>query len=434
MKKLAVCLAFFLLLCGCGMQETTYIVVEPHSEDYGTEIDSDTVTVGSYLSLRNAILSMVEDYTQEGVIRAESYSGNISEDISKAVSEVTSSTPLGTYAVASITYDYSRIVSYYEIHININYQRTQDEVASIIHIADTDALQEKLSGAMEAYSTRLLLMVDNYQSFDMEAAIQEIFLAHPEFALELPEVSVDLYPSVGTQRILDIRLTYTHTPEELAGYRDELADQIDRLANLYNKIPADMDRARRIYNRLGRNAVLELYSNQSLSGSAYSALVESSATTYGFAQAYRLLSEACGMPCQLVSGWKNGMVYYWCLAELDGESYYIDPSLMVTGQSVDYFLMGDLELSENGYYTGNSGSYPAVQLPDELRPPEETEEEVPEEETEEESETEFEVSEATFESEEGMESEERPESESEGNEIADNYAAAEPDTADHPAP
>ena len=81
---------------GCGLlRETSYVVVVPHDEDYQVSVDSDVLVVSSYLSLKNAILSMVQDCRDEGVIRAEHYTGELSEDLSQAVNEVTQMSPVG---------------------------------------------------------------------------------------------------------------------------------------------------------------------------------------------------------------------------------------------------------------------------------------------------------------------------------------------------
>ena len=370
MKRLVLCTLLLTLLCGCGfLREKSYVVVEPHNEDYGISVDSDVLTVNSYLSLKNAISNMVEDGVEEGVIRAESYSGNLSDDLSQAVYEVSELSPLGAYAVNTMTYDYSRIVSYYEIHINTTYKRTKEEIRSIDYVTDVDALRGKLQEAMETYAPKLVLRIGDYNTFDLEAEVEEIYLDHPEFALELPEVSMEIYPDNGMQRVLEIKFTYTHSAQELMDYQEELMEQLEQLSLIYGSSNAEYTNARRFYNRLGRDAVLDPLrdDSSSMANSAYGALVEGHATSYGFAQAYRLLLESCEIPCQLISGQKNGMAQYWCLIEIEGSDFYVDPSNAAGGQNQDDFLMGNAELDEGGYYMWNAEDYPVVELPDYLK-------------------------------------------------------------------
>ena len=369
LRRISICIMFLVVLCGCGLlRENSYVVVKPHNEEYEVSVDSDVITVSSYLSLKNAILNMVEDGNEEGVIRAEAYSGNISEDLRQAVYEVSKLSPLGAYAVSTMTYDYSRIVSYYEIHINTTFRRTQEEIRSIEYVTDIEALRTKLQEAMETYETKIILHVGDYDSFDLQSEIETIYLEHPEFALELPEASMDLYPENGTQRIIEIKFSYIHSTQELMECRDELREQLDQISLIYGSSNTDYNNARRFYNRLGRDAILEQTQDdsRSLVNSVYGVLIEECATSYGFAQAYRLLLESCEIPCQLIAGQKNGAVQYWCLAEIDGSYFYVDPSMAAGGENRDDFLMGNAELEENGY-VWDAENYPLVELPEYLK-------------------------------------------------------------------
>ncbi len=369
MKRLWLPLLCLLLLCGCGfLRENSYTVVEPHDEDYGISVDSDIMTVSSYLSLKNAILNLVEDGSSQGVIRAESYSGDLADDLSHAVQEVSKGTPLGAYAVTSMTYDYSKIVSYYEIHINTTFCRTQEEIQNITYVTDMDALREKLREAVAEFSPKLVLQVGAYDALDLEAELQELYEDRPELELEHPVTSLELYPETGTQRILEITFTYAYSAETLLAYQAELLDKVELLASIYGCTSMDMVNAGRLFTRLGRNAVLEQLTegSSSFSGSAYGVLVAEKGNCHGFAQAYRLLLDRCGIPCTLVSGQWNGVDHEWCMAKLDGNWYYIDPSLSAGGY--DFFLMGDEELESYGYYIWNASDYPSVELPPYWKP------------------------------------------------------------------
>lgn len=377
MKRLTVCAILLLTLCGCGfLQENSYVVVEPHDEDYDVALDSDVLIVNSYLSLKNAILNMVEDATEEGIIRAEAYSGNLAEDLSQAVYEVSKVSPLGTYAVSSMTYDYSKIVSYYEVHINTTFKRTREEIQSIVYVTDMDALRAKLQEAMANYETRLVLRIGDYTSIDLEEEVDTVYLEHPEFVFERPNTSLELYPESGTQRILEIRFTYVHSAEELAECQKILQERLEQLSLIYGSSNSDLTNAKRFYNRLGRDAVVEQTQDgsRSLTNSAYGVLMEERATSYGFAQMYRLLLESCDIPCQLIAGQKDGAPQYWCLIELDGAWFYVDPSTAVGQENSEYFLMGNAELEKNGYYMWNASDYPVVELPEHLKAPSDNDE------------------------------------------------------------
>ena len=371
MKRIAFCFLLICTFCGCGLlRETSYVAVEPHNEDYGVAMDSDVLTVSSYLSLKNALLNVIQDGNEDVVIRAESYSGNLGDDLSQAVHEVANMSPLGAYAVSSMTYDYSRIVNYYEIHMNVAYKRTRDEIQSILYASDMNAVLASIRQAMQSYESRLLLRVGDYHAMDLAAAIETIYLEHPEYCMELPSTNMELFPESGTQRILEITFDYALTAEEQLERRTRMEAQIEAIVSLYGNANKDLTNARRLYERLGRNAVLEPIQNGNLfyTSAAYEALIEERSSSYGYAQAYRLLLDACGISCQLISGQKNGMTHYWCLIRIDGNYYYVDPS-QATGTSPGMsFLMGNRELEWGGYFLWDDSVYPSVELPWYLKP------------------------------------------------------------------
>ncbi len=371
MKRFVICLIQLLCLCGCGfLQGTTYVMVEPHDDQIEITMNSDMTTVSSYLSLKNAILTMIEEGIKDGVIRAEAYRGSLASDMDQAVDEVLNHSPLGAFAVDHMTYDYSKIVSYYEIHINISFRRSLEEIHSVVYVNDINALRGKLQEAMSTYEPTLLLRLGDFQPFDLRDEITNIYLEHPEFALENPETTMEVYPENGTQRILEIRFIYRNLPEKLMEYQHDLNQQVEQLSAIYGSASTDMTNAKRLYTRLGRDAALvpDMEYDSLLANSAYGALVENYATCYGFAQAYKLLLQSCEIDCKIIAGTKDGAEHYWCLARIDDAYYYVDPSNAVGTQNMDYFLMGSDELEAQGYLMWNTADLPYVKLPEYMKP------------------------------------------------------------------
>lgn len=371
MKRFTICMVLMLSLCGCGvLRQTAYIAVEPHDEDYGFSVDSDTVTVNSYLSLKNAILNFVEDGIKDGSIRAESYRGNLADDLEQAVNEVSQLTPLGAFAVDHMTYDYSKIVSYYEIHINTVFRRSLDEIRVITYVNDLDGVREQLQNAMEHYSSSLFLQIGDYEPFDLEDEVQKIYQEHPEFAFEKPDVTMEMYPEMGTQRILEIRFSYRYDARQLQECQKQVGQALDQISVIYGSSHSEFTNARRFYSRLGRDSMLSPDDGGAtpLTNSVYGLLMEDYATSYGFAQTYALLLRSCEMECSLITGQKNGEVHSWCLIRVDGEYYYVDPSMAAGAAGTAFFLMGTQELEDNGYSFGSASDLPVVELPAYLKP------------------------------------------------------------------
>lgn len=352
MKKLLIYVLILCLLCGCApFRSNTYVVVEPHDEDYEVAIDSNAVTVNSYLGLKNAITDMVEEGVTDGVIRAEAYSGDVTDDIDRAVYEIWRGDPLGAFAVDYMTYDCSKIVSYYELHIHATYRRTPEEIASVEYVSNVDGIKDRMRETMSRYDSVLRVRVSDYQDVDYEALVSELFWENPEFALEKPDVTVTSYPESGSQRILEIQFTYDTPQEDLVSMQQVAEERLEYLVWLYGSDNDDMVSARRFYNRLIRDG--ELFNSQSdevgMADSIYGAIIENSATSYGYAQTYYLMLQARNIPCELVSMNYMGQMRYVCLVTLDEKDYYVDPVRGIMEPESAPFLMEPFELGMSGY-------------------------------------------------------------------------------------
>lgn len=340
------------LLSGCSLWGgREYIRVQPHDEGYEVAVDSNAITISSYLGLKNAILGFVEEGVEDGVIRAEAYPGEITEDLDDAVYEVWRSDPIGAYAVDYMTYDCSKIVNQYEIHIHTTYRRSVEEIESIGYASDMDTVRVRLADAMEEYQSILTLRVGDYQEFDIEAVLADIYIENPEFAVEHPNVSLTTYPENGSQRILEISFAYSLDQETLMECRSDAEEILSLISKLYGSNNDDVFCARRLYDRVRRDGVLlnQQQSDSIYADSVYGALVEDSATSLGYAQAYLLLLDSKDISGSLVESTYMGQKHYICRLILEDEVYYADPSPSVVQSDYDSFMMTEEALSAYGY-------------------------------------------------------------------------------------
>lgn len=326
MKKILALLLTLTLLSGCGfLGDRSYTVVTPHDEEAGVTVDADSMTVSSFLSLKNAILRLVEETVEEGVIRAESYSGDLSEDLRNAVYEVSRADPLGAFAVDYMTYDYSQIVGYSEIHIHTTYQRSLEEIQSIVNTSGTDGVKRALQEAMENYDPILRLRIGDYSGIHVQTLVREVFYDHPEFALELPETETVTYPESGTRRILEIRFHYRHSRDLLQRYREEMAETVESLAGLYGSSNSQMVCAQRLLNRICRDGIVT-EEGEGLNDSVYGALLKGEASAYAYAQSYLQMLKARNISGELIYGTYMDEDRVWCSVAIDGQKYVVDPA------------------------------------------------------------------------------------------------------------
>ena len=350
MRIIGLFLALILLFSGCSpFREHEYVVVEPHDEGYEITVDSGKLSVDSYLSLKNALLNLVEDGVEEGVIQAKGYSGNLAEDLGQAVYEVAQGEPLGAFAVEYMTYDYSKIVSYYEIRVHITFRRTQEDVDSIVVVSDEDSIPSLVTQAVRDLAPVLRLRLSDYHEIDYLSLVMETAAQEPGLLMAIPQIEVETYPNSGSQRIVEVTFGYPYKTDSMFDFREQLENQIYIISSLYGSELSEMTTARRFCDRLTRNGRLFAAAEEGIDDTAYGAIMLSEATSYGYAQAFRMLLETKDISCQVLTGMKNGMVRSWCLVTLEGREYYIDPALSVEYPEYDLFLLGTTELIALGY-------------------------------------------------------------------------------------
>lgn len=89
----ALCCA--LLLSGCSsLLDRPYVMVEPHVEQPVVAGDSSIIQVSTYSELVNAVLFLVSQGTEEGMIQLTDYRGEVEDDLNRACLEVATDDPL----------------------------------------------------------------------------------------------------------------------------------------------------------------------------------------------------------------------------------------------------------------------------------------------------------------------------------------------------
>ena len=352
MKRVILTLFLIFLFSGCSLfGNRTYIAVESHDEGYEVAIDSNAITVNSYLGLKNAIMGFVREGVENGVIQAESYPGEITEDLDDAVYEVWRGDPLGAYAVDYMTYDCSKIINRYEIHIHTTFRRSLNEIESIVFASDPEDIYQQIALAMDQYQPALTLRIGDYNENDVQNIAELVYREHPELALEMPTISTGTYPDSGSQRIVEIKFTYKLSTEELMDQRRQMLDAAELLISLYGNNADPYECAEHYYQRLSRQALLEPdnYESLALTSTAYNALVLQQGNSYDYAYAFKLLLNKSEIDCAIIDVGFMGQSHGLCLVTIEEESFYVDPSRPLMEPDTDLFSMTQEDMAIYGY-------------------------------------------------------------------------------------
>ncbi len=355
MKKiLAAALCFAMLFaCGCGSVFSaeyydSYPFVEAGDDHDGTEQE-----IRNYASLKSAILDLVKTRTEQASFRFGSYSGSLIDDLAAVCVEIKNREPLGAYAVKSISYDTSRIISYYTADISISYSRSAEEIAAVRSVSGLGEFGSHVRRLMESYDGTTVVRV--YSSVINEdyiaGLIEEYYYADPLLSVLEPKVEIMAYPDSGAERIYRLSLDYGTDRESLLAMDKELSLRVEELASSLG-IGESLLLALECAEKLSEMAAMEeeacLYP-----GTAYGALVEGSGDCLALAMAYKALCDRLGLDCLVVRGEYNGEGdHAWNIIAIDGEYYHADISRF--GQRA--FLLSDEDIW--GEYYWSRDSYP----------------------------------------------------------------------------
>ena len=351
-----------LTMTGCsGIFEKEYTSQRPYqAESAVTEGAAPVAPVSSitnYSLLKQAILQLVSERAESAELQFQNYDGNITQDISTACWEVKSSTALGAFAVDYISYDLSRIVSFYQAEIYITYKRSADQIAAVESVYTMSDLSEKVEKALRENRTYLVLEVTvaSATAETVRDAVEEAYYADPLVCPVLPGVDVGIYPESGVSRIMEITLGYDLDGETLTALRSDLAAAVEEMTLAVlpqgaasGEMPSQWDRVYALCGYVAEHCALD----ENAGTTAWDALVGGAADSEGLAMALMAGCRSADVTCSVVRGRLDGVEHVWNMVTVDGQTYHVDVS---AGELV--FLAGDDTLW--GRYWWDTSLYPA---------------------------------------------------------------------------
>ena len=236
MKKrvLALILCLGLLpLGGCAaMLERGHVSSTDHV-DYAVEEDSSILRAESYQGLVNSMLYFVDGHRGGGTIRLYNYAGDVDADLD-AAREAVLQTPVGAYAVGSLEFECTRILTYYEVKFAIRYTRTAREVDAIPEVTGLAGVRQELSRLVQEQQSSAVFLA-SYFSGGRELVEQLLSLAcmgAPELFRhhDINVTDITLYPEAGTRRVVEVKLGWSQGAGTVAAEEREYARQLETAA------------------------------------------------------------------------------------------------------------------------------------------------------------------------------------------------------------
>lgn len=324
MKKVALlCLAACLLLSGCAsIFDGSYVSVTPHKGQINQPV-SQMAYAKNYSQLCQVLKDMVRNGTTEILISvADYYQLALDEDVGRAVETVLAEDPIAAYAVKEADYEIGTNQGQPAVVVIISYAHDRAEIQKILEIDQVEETKDILAAELSRYSTGVVLYGENIGSLDYAQWVEDYGALHPETVMEIPQVTVNLYPQEGQEQVVELKFSYQHSRDIIREMQAKV-EPIFESAALYASGGKD-DRAKytRLYALLMES--FETYTLETSITPAYSLLIYGVGDSKAFANVYSAMCRQAGLECTTVSGTRQGEAWHWNLVKVGGAYYHLD--------------------------------------------------------------------------------------------------------------
>ena len=177
-RVLPVIVALCLRLTGCAsLLERSYSVVEPYTDRYWDSGAEDTLKVENYQDLVNSLLMLVEQRSEEVVIRYYAPEGE--DSYSQAISakrEVQKETILGSYLLSGMSVIYASGDGFCTLTYCMSYRGDAQDVSSLVALSDSESLVDLLRFALrEGHGQLTARFISKVSREEVVDAVEELW-------------------------------------------------------------------------------------------------------------------------------------------------------------------------------------------------------------------------------------------------------------------
>ena len=311
-----------LCLGGCASwMDGQYHSVTPH-EEQNLRPEQETVLVSSYIELRQAMQEMVETGVASGII---SFTGMETKMVgyymNLAINYVCNDSPIGAYAVDKIDYEIGTNSGRTAAAVEISYNHNRSEILRIKQTKTMDEAVDVIKAALDSCDAGVTVRTAQYETLDFVQMIRDYADENPDKVMEVPQVTVSVYPDGGADRVVDLVFTYQSSRDTLRAMQ-KIVDPIFRSAKLYVTEDAQVwEKYSQLYTFLMER---HQYTVETSLTPSYSLLRHGVGDSRAFAAVYAAMCRQIGLDCTMVSGTKGGEPRCWNVIFFEGVYYHID--------------------------------------------------------------------------------------------------------------
>lgn len=356
----ALILIFCLFLSGCSnLLDGRYISVTPHTEQGSYSDESVVVAVSEYSGLLGAMEDLVENGTVSGIISVARYDQeNVARDMDKAIVETVTGNPIGAYAVEEIRYELGSNAGQPAIAVSIQYLHDRTEIRKIQHVEDRSQVETAIASALDNCDSGIVLYVNQFEEMDFAQWVLDYALNNPDMVMEVPQVTANLYPETGEERVVELKFSYQNSRDSLRIMQTTVGPLFDAAVIYAGGDSDEEEKFFKLYSFL-MGLMQEFHLETSITP-AYSLLQHSVGDSRAVAIVYNAMCSKTGLECITVTGTRAGEPWYWNIVCCDGVYYHVD--LLQENQSEEFSMKSDAEMTG---YVWDFSAYPVCTGPEE---------------------------------------------------------------------
>lgn len=335
-RKMAVCCLILVALCGCSAGKGEYYYEAEHVGQDPEAGEADVDAISSYYALQTAVRNMIRAGRESDSIRISDYKRDLDEDLKAITQDLTTTYPLGVYAVSSILFEQTRILNYQELSVTIQYRRSADEIRSVVEVLDDEDFERRMTEMFRTFGSQSVFSFNWFDQGeeDFMSLLLKCWAAAGEYAVGLKEITYTSYPEDAYRRIVEVNISYLEdsdvleaqawavrsVAQEVAGTLEgETEEQkLEAIAAwLLDHVVID-EEATRVVSETGG------LQRKSAPYTAYGALVGREAAQSGLVLAAEVLGSQMGLDCTVAIGRRGEEVYWWLAVETPDGWLHLD--------------------------------------------------------------------------------------------------------------
>ena len=378
MKRLiALLLAACMMLSGCSSwMDGSYVSISPHMAQENDQ-DQDMDWISDAEQLYEAIRNMVAYGKSSEIFYTRDYGQRtVSSDMAQVEFKIMNADPVGAYAVEDIQYELGVNGSQSTIVVNIEYNHTRAEILRIQKVRNAEEAKRAIKSVLNQLNTDLVLYVENYQQTDFAQIVEDYAQEKPEMVIEIPQVSVAVYPYEGDERVVELKFSYQLNRDNLRTMQNQVKRVFDSAALYVSSDETTHEKFAHLYSFLMERFDYQIDTSIT---PAYSLLRYGVGDSKAFAVVFAAMCRQIGLECLTVSGTRNGEPWFWNIVKEDDAYCHVD--LLRCVEVGEYRERSDVEME--GYVWDYSG-YPSCdrEIPPEMTDPAEPTDDMSESDTE----------------------------------------------------